>query len=154
MRKHGIKIKLRKCQFMMAETKYLGFVINKKGIKPDDDKVELIRWMPESKTVRQVRGFIEAIGYYRRFISAFSRIATPLIALTKKDTRFKWTDDRQRSFDTLKNQLTTLCNGYRLKEMDTATRVQILDETDCISHSTNTLGKCMNPNILPPAMDK
>ena len=33
-----------------------------------------------------------------------------------------------------------------------ATRVQILDETDCISHSTNTLGKGMNPIILPPAM--
>ena len=31
-----------------------------------------------------------------------------------------------------------------------ATRVQILDETDCISHSTNTLGKGMNPIILPP----
>ena len=32
--------------------------------------------------------------------------------------------------------------------------VQILDETDCISHSTNTLGKRMNPIILPPAMGK
>ena len=40
------------------------------------------------------------------------------------------------------------------KEMDTATRVQILDETDCISHSTNTLGKGMNPIILPPAIGK
>ncbi len=38
--------------------------------------------------------------------------------------------------------------------MDTATRVQILDETDSISHSTNTLGKGMNPIILPPAMSK
>ena len=34
--------------------------------------------------------------------------------------------------------------------MDTATRVQILDETDGISHSTNTLGKGMNPITLPP----
>ena len=34
------------------------------------------------------------------------------------------------------------------------TQVQILDETDCISHSTNTLGKGMNPIILPPAMGK
>ena len=25
---------------------------------------------------------------------------------------------------------------------------------DCISHSTNTLGKGMNPIILPPAMGK
>ena len=28
------------------------------------------------------------------------------------------------------------------------------DETDCISHSTNTLGKGMNPIIIPPAMGK
>ena len=35
-----------------------------------------------------------------------------------------------------------------------ATRVQILDEADCISHNTNTLGKGMNPIILPLAMDK
>ena len=35
-----------------------------------------------------------------------------------------------------------------------ATRVQILDETDCISHSTNNLGKGRNPIILPPAMGK
>ena len=33
-------------------------------------------------------------------------------------------------------------------------QVQILDETDCISHSTNTFGKGMNPIILPPAMGK
>ena len=38
--------------------------------------------------------------------------------------------------------------------MDMATRVQMLDETDCISHSTNTPGKGMNPIIFPPAMSK
>ena len=35
-----------------------------------------------------------------------------------------------------------------------ATQVQILDETDCISHSTNTPGKGINPIILPSAMGK
>ena len=38
--------------------------------------------------------------------------------------------------------------------IDTATRVQILDETNCISHSNSTLGKGRNPIILPPAMGK
>ena len=38
--------------------------------------------------------------------------------------------------------------------MDTATGVQILDKTDCISYCTDTLGKGMNPIILPPAMGK
>ena len=46
------------------------------------------------------------------------------------------------------------CNGYHRRKMDTATRVQILAEIDCISRSTNTLWKGMNPIILPPAMGK
>ena len=39
-------------------------------------------------------------------------------------------------------------------DMDTTTQVQVLDLTDCISQSTNTLEKGMNPIILPPAMGK
>ena len=38
--------------------------------------------------------------------------------------------------------------------MDTATRVQILDEAVCISHSDNALGKGMHPTILLLAMGK
>ena len=38
--------------------------------------------------------------------------------------------------------------------MDTVTRVQILDEADCISHCACTLGKGMNPDILPPLRGK
>ena len=39
-------------------------------------------------------------------------------------------------------------------EMGTVTQVQILDDAVCISQSTDTLGKGMNPTILPPAMGK
>ena len=38
--------------------------------------------------------------------------------------------------------------------MDKVTSVQILDETVCISYSSNILGKVMNPVIPPPAMGK
>ena len=57
-------------------------------------------------------------------------------------------------FFLLINRRCLWCNCYRQRGMDTATRVQILDETDCISHSTNTIGKGMNLIILPPAMGK
>ena len=91
---------------MKKETKYLGFVIDESGVHPDIDKVEVIRAMAEPRTVREVRGFIGTIGYYRRFITAFSRIARLLIALTRKYAGFSWTEDCQRSFNTLKEQLT------------------------------------------------
>ena len=108
LKSHGLKLKLPKCQFMNEETRYLGFVINKNGIKPDSNKIEVIRSMPEPKTVRQVRRFIGAIGQYRRFIPAFSSIATPLIELTKKHAKFKWSEESQRSFEALKDQLTAI----------------------------------------------
>ena len=44
--------------------------------------------------------------------------------------------------------VTVLGNGHG------DTSFKSLDETNCISHRTNTLGKGMNPIILPPAMDK
>ena len=43
------------------------------------------------------------------------------------------------------------CNGYRRRKW---TRVQILDEADGISLTTNTVWKGMNPIILSPAMGK
>ena len=41
------------------------------------------------------------------------------------------------------------CKGYRRRGMDTATRVQILDETDCISHSTNNPWESYESNYPP-----
>ena len=44
------------------------------------------------------------------------------------------------------------CNGYRRRNW--TRRHEFKSWTDCISHSTNTLGKGVNPIILPPAMGK
>ncbi len=38
--------------------------------------------------------------------------------------------------------------------MDTSTSVQFLGKAVCILHSINTVGKGMNPTILPPAMGR
>ena len=46
------------------------------------------------------------------------------------------------------------CDMYAINIYVYTTRVQILDGADCISHRTNTLGKSMNPVILPSAMGK
>ena len=44
--------------------------------------------------------------------------------------------------------------GLPSQEMDTVTKVQILDVGVYISYSVNTFGKGINPTILPPAMGK
>ena len=108
IRQHGLKLKLKKCAFFQEETGYLGFVINKDGVKPHPDKVKAIRTLAEPKNVREIRGFIGMCSYYRRYIPNFSKIAEPLIELTKKYARFKWTPNCQSAFDYLKDSLTVV----------------------------------------------
>ena len=98
LREHNLKLKLSKCQSLREETNYIRFIINKDGIKLDLDKVEVIRAMPEPKNFREIRGFIGTIGYYRRFIPAFSRLMGPSIALTRKFARLRWTEDCKHAF--------------------------------------------------------
>ena len=83
-------------------------MISKDGIKPDSKKVEAIRDLPEPKSVLEIRGFIGMCSYYRRFVPNFSKIAEPLIDLTKKYARFKWTSECQTAFDFLKESLTVV----------------------------------------------
>lgn len=108
LRKHGLKLKLKKCSFFQEQTEYLGFIINEKGVKPDPKKVAAIRQLPAPTSVREIRGFIGMCSYYRRFIPNFSQIAEPLIDLTRKYAKFRWSETCQRAFDYLKKSLTVV----------------------------------------------
>ena len=47
------------------------------------------------------------MGYYRRFIANFSKLAKPLTALTQKGVAFDWEDKQENSFQKLKHMLCT-----------------------------------------------
>ena len=108
LQRHRLKLKLSKCQWAKTEIKYLGFIVNRHGIKPCEEKVKAIRALRAPENVRQVRGVLGMASYYRRFIPNFAAISEPLISLTKKHARFKWTDECQGAFEEIKAQLTVI----------------------------------------------
>jgi hypothetical protein len=73
----------------------------------DPKKVAVILDWKAPKDVRGIKSSIGMAGYYRRFIEGFSKIARPMIALLEKKFEFKWTPACQKSFETLKEKLTT-----------------------------------------------
>jgi hypothetical protein len=82
-------------------------VVSFEGISMDSRKVRaLLDWKPP-KTMHQVRSFLGLAGYYRRFISNFSKIAKPITGLLKKEEKFVWNAERDEAFQTLKKLLTT-----------------------------------------------
>jgi hypothetical protein len=51
--------------------------------------------------------FYGLVGYYRRFIKDFSKIAKPMMKLLEKNKAFEWTAECQASFEELRRRLTS-----------------------------------------------
>ena len=103
----GFKLGLGKSQFAKKSIKYLGHVVDSNGVQADPEKTEAISNMSPPRNAKGVRRFLGCCSYYRRFIKNFAGIAAPLTELTKKSKRFKWTNECQQAFDTLKDRLTS-----------------------------------------------
>jgi hypothetical protein len=105
--KANLKLKPKKCVFFKNEVEYLGFIIDENGLKPQPAKIEAIQKMSAPISKRDIQVFLGMTGYYRRFISNFSKIAEPLFYLLKGENKFIWMEDCQRAFSELKNSLMT-----------------------------------------------
>ena len=100
----GLTWKLAKCEFGAAECIYLGHCIGRGGVRPEESKILAMEQIPPPRTKKDVRAFLGAARYYRRFIRDFATIAEPLTRLTQKDqpSEVKWTKEADRAFTTLK----------------------------------------------------
>ncbi|KAL6351343.1 hypothetical protein AAG906_035135 [Vitis piasezkii] len=96
-----------KCHFMVQQGIVLGHIISKNDIEVDKAKVELIVKLPHPTNVKGIRQFLGHAGFYRRFIKDFSKISKPLCELLVKDANFVWDEKCQKSFEELKQFLTT-----------------------------------------------
>ncbi|GJW69542.1 reverse transcriptase [Tanacetum coccineum] len=59
----------------------------------------------DSPSVTEVWSFLGLAGYYRRFVEGFSRLALPLTKLMRKGEKFVWNEEREKSFEELKQRL-------------------------------------------------
>ncbi|XP_074560090.1 putative mitochondrial protein AtMg00860 [Curcuma longa] len=97
--------KFSKCAFWLSFVVFLGHVVSSRGIIVDPQKIEAVTSWEQPKSVCEVCSFLGLTGYYRRFVEDFSRIATPLTRLTKKEAKFIWLEACEISFQELKQRL-------------------------------------------------
>ena len=103
----GVKLNVKKCQFGQPEIKFLGSIISKEGCRPCPDNVSAIREMKAPKNVKETRRFLGMVGFYRKHIKDFAKIAVPLTNLLRDTEVFHWSAKCQDSFDELKERLVT-----------------------------------------------
>jgi len=107
LKKYELELNLSKCMFLKKEIEFLGYNISEKGISLSAKHVRAILDFPQPTTVKQVQAFLGLTNYFRRFIKDYALKAKPLQDLTKSGSAFDFGDNCIRSFETLKNELTS-----------------------------------------------
>ena len=107
LREHQLYAKFNKCEFWLDEVAFLGHVVSGNGVAVDPSKVAAVTEWETPMTVGEIRSFLGLVGYYRRFIENFSKIAKPMTELLKKEKKFVWTDECEASFQEMKQRLVT-----------------------------------------------
>ncbi len=111
----GLKVNAAKSLFCAHEIEYFGYILIRKGIKPQPKKVQAILMLNPPNTVKELRHFLGMVQYYRDMWVRRSEMLTPLTDLvaecretkttklnkTKKKP-WQWDSIHQQAFDNIK----------------------------------------------------
>ena len=107
LKEANLKLKPGKCIFFQKQVKFLGHIVSSDGIQTEPEKISAVKNWPVPRNAKQIRSFLGLCSYYRRFVKNFAEIAKPLHELYEKNTKFLWTPECQKSFESLKDSLTS-----------------------------------------------
>ncbi|XP_059639120.1 uncharacterized protein LOC132281437 [Cornus florida] len=107
MKIHKLKMNPLKCTFGVSAGNFLGFLVHKRGIEVDQNKVKAIINARAPANKKQVPRFLGQVGFLRRFISNHAgrvHIFSTLVKL-KSHEKFHWDESHQKAFDKIKEYL-------------------------------------------------
>ncbi|XP_019160737.1 PREDICTED: uncharacterized protein LOC109157290 [Ipomoea nil] len=108
MQRYDLRLNPKKCTFGVHGGKFLGYMVSKRGIEPNPDKVRAIRDMEPPWSlweVQRLNGRLAALG---RFLSRSAEKSLPFFAVLKKSSGFEWSPECQKAFDDLKAYMMSL----------------------------------------------
>ena len=83
--KHAkLQLKLKKCEFHVQETEFLGHWITTNSIQMDKHKIKAIQDWPELKNVKEIQQFTGLVNYYWKYLRNYLQFIEPLFKMLKK----------------------------------------------------------------------
>jgi hypothetical protein len=113
-------------------------------VAPQQGKLEAVARMAAPTTVSELRAFLGAAGYYRRYVSNYPRITVPLNAPLQSGVAWEWTPEAQQAFEELKAKLTTKAQACQVCH-DTAAKPGAMPL--CDNCNTGWHMKCLTPPL-------
>jgi hypothetical protein len=102
LEEYDLYLKPEKCEFELEQMEYLGVIVGRNSLQMDKKKTDQVEGWILPRNPTEVRKFLGFTGYYRYFIRDYSKIARPLLDLTKKAFAWTWGQRQRDAFETLK----------------------------------------------------
>ena len=103
----GLRVKKKKCQFMVPSVTYLGHQIDASGLHPLPDKVRAIEEARAPNNVTELKSYLGPLTYYGKFLPNLATQLAPLYQLLRKEHPWMWGQQQKKSFQTSKKLLTS-----------------------------------------------
>ena len=105
LRNYNMKLNPAKCTFGVSAGKFLGFIVNHRGIEANSDKIKVVLDMPSPSGIKEVQRLTGRIAALSRFVSRASDKYQPFFQVLKK--AFQWDTKCEEEFSTLKTYLSS-----------------------------------------------
>ena len=84
LREYNMKLNPAKCAFGVSARKFLGFIVDNRGIEANPDKIRAVLDMPSPSSIKKVQRLTGRIAALSRFVSRASDKCQPLFQILKK----------------------------------------------------------------------
>ncbi|XP_027184203.1 uncharacterized protein LOC113782511 [Coffea eugenioides] len=95
----------KKCIFRVTSEKFLGYLVSRRGIEANPEKVKVIQEISPPRYTRDVQRLTGRLGALNRFLSQSASKALPFFKVLKKTDNFSWTGECQQAFEQLNEYL-------------------------------------------------
>ena len=96
-------LRLDKSVFFRDSVRFLGFHLSLDGIRPDTDRLNIIRDFAEPRNKKDLQSFLGRCNYYRQFVIRYSNYLEPFRDILKENSRWEWTPKHKAAYSDLKN---------------------------------------------------
>jgi hypothetical protein len=107
LRKFKMKLNPKKCTLGVPSGKLVSYMVSRRGIDPNPEKVSAITKMKLPESLHDVQKLTGCMTALSKFISRLGVRGLPFFKLLKKHDKFQWTQEAQEAFEDLKKYLTT-----------------------------------------------
>ena len=105
LKEYNMKLNPAKCAFGVSTGKFLGFIVNNRGIEANPDKIRVVLDMPQPSNIKEVQRLTERIVGLSRFVSKPNDKCQPFFQVLKKS--FQWDAHCEEAFAALKTYLSS-----------------------------------------------